>query len=487
MRRIGETISGVTSRFRGSSLKARGTRGATILGVATVGERTLRLVRNMLLARILAPDAFGTMAMVISASSIFEILGDVGVRQSIIHNKGGADVDYLNVAWWFQSLRGIGLYLVGTLAAPWVSRFYDMPELLPLLRVSFIAMIFNGFTSPRVFVLEKKLQFGRYVLLTQGSGLLSTLLTIGLAFYLRNVWALVIGLVGETVVRCVLSFVLCPLLPKISIDMGALKELLNFAKGILGLSFLAVIVSQIPVIVLGKVVSGVQLGVYYMAFQLADQPVQMFDRIVGRVILPAFAEKQDNKESICRALLAIARTTGVLGIPLLAFVVSCAGLILSVVYGSKYAEAAIPFSLLCVGGLIFTQAINLSSIFLGLGLPHLYRRAVVLRGLLLASLIYPCAVYWGLSGTAAAVLVAYSASLIVPLVWMRKLIGLDLIKYMQSWLPGLLLSGFVFLPTVLLNLTSLRCDGINVVVGGLAYLVAVAIGAFYLNCRYKLI
>jgi len=488
VRSISETISSVASRFRGSSLKARGTRGAAILGAATGVERTLRLARNMLLARILAPEAFGTMAMVIAASSIFETLSDAGVRQSIIQSKGGADADYLNVAWWFQSIRGLGLYLVGILAAPWVSHFYRMPELLPLMRVAFIAMIFNGLVSPRAYVLEKKLQFGRFVILTQGSGLLSTLLTIGLAFYLQNVWALVIGLVAEAVIRCILSFVLCPLSPKISIDRGSLKELLNFARGILGLSFLTVIIRQMDIIVLGKVVSGPGLlGVYYLALQLADQPVQLFDQIVGRVLLPAFAEKQDNKESICRAMLAIARATGVLGIPLLAFAISCARPILSIVYGSKYGEAAIPFSLLCVWGLVFTQAINVASIFLGMGLPRLHRRAVALRGLLLAGLIYPATVYWGLTGAAAAVLAAYSAGLIVPFGWLRKLIKLDLTEYMRSWLPGLLLSALVLAPVGLLKLAGVRYVGINIVTAGLSCLAALVIGAFHLNRRYKLI
>jgi len=487
VRSIGETISGITSRFSGSSLKARGARGATILGVATGVERTLRLARSMLLARILAPDAFGTMAMVIAASSIFETLSDVGIRQSIIQSKRGADADYLNVAWWFQSIRGIGLYLVGILVAPWVSRFYGMPELTSLMRVSFIAMIFNGLTSPRVYVLEKKLQFGRFVLLTQGSGLISTLLTIGLAFYLRNVWALVIGLVAEAAVRCVLSFVLCPLLPQISIDRGSLKELLNFAKGMFGLSFLSVIIPQIPVIVLGKMVSGQQLGMYYMALQLADQPVQLFYRIVGRIILPAFAEKQDNRESLCRAMLAMARSAGVFGIPLLAFAIMCAGPILSLVYGSQYSAVAIPFALLCVWGLAQMEGIKVASILLGLGLPRLHRRAVALRGLLLAGLIYPCTVYWGLSGAAAAALVAYSAGLIVPFGWLRKLIKLDLTEYMRSWLPGLLLSVLVIVPAGLLKLARVRYAGINTVTAGLACLAALVIGAFYLSHRYKLI
>jgi len=486
VRSISRAISDVISRFRGSSLKARGARGATILGLATGGERLLKLVRNMLLARILLPEAFGTMAMVMAASSIFETLGDVGVRQSIIQSKKGVDADYLNVAWWLQVLRGLGLYILGVMASPWVSRFYRMPELLPLLRVAFVAMIFYGLTSPRVYVLEKKLQFGRYVLLTQGSGLLSTLLVIGLAFYLRSIWALVIGLVAEAVIRCILSFVLCPLLPQLSIDRESLKELMNFAKGMFGLSLLAVLVSQIDVMVLGKMVAEEQVGMYYLAVQLASQPVQLFTRIFGGVLLPIFAEKQDDKKSIRRAMLVMARTTGVLGIPLLAFAISCARPILSIVYGAQYAAVAIPFVLLSVWGLVVAESIKVALIFIGSGLPNLDRRAVILRGILLGGLIYPAIVYWGLSGAAAAVLIAYSVGLIAQFVWLRNLIKLDLTEYMRSWLPGLLLSTLVFVPAGLLKLAWVGYAEINIVIAGLTYLVALAIGAFYLKRRYKL-
>jgi lipopolysaccharide exporter len=488
MRRIiSKTISGITDRFRGSSLKARSMRGATILGVSVVVERTLKLARNMLLARMLAPEAFGTMAMVITASSIFETFSDVGIRQSIIQSKKGVNVDYLNVAWWFQGLRGIGLYLVGILVAPWVGRFYNnMPELTSLMRMAFIAMIFNGLISPRVYVLEKKFQFAKFVFLTLVSGVLGTLLTIGLTFYLRNVRALVIGLVAETVILCLLSFVLCPFQPQLRIDKKCLSELLKFARGMLGLAFLTVIIRQTDVIVLGKVVSGEELGMYYLALQLASQPIQLFERIIGRVLLPVFAEKQDNKESICRAILAIARTTGVFGIPLLAFIISCASPILSLVYGSKYAEVAVPFSLLCLWGLVFTQAIKVASIFLGMGLPHLHRRAVALRGMLLASLIYPGTVYWRLSGAAAAVLVAYSITLVVQFVWLGKLIKLDVTKYMRSWLPGLLLSALVFITAGLLKFAKVGYDGINIVATGLACFIAFAFGIFYLIRCYKI-
>lgn len=481
MNLINKTFVTITDKIKGNSLKARSSRGAMVLTGATFIERFMRLVRNMILARILAPDAFGTIAMVIVASSIFETLSDVGVRQSVIQNTRGADANYLNVAWWFQSLRGFGLYGIGLLVAPWISRFYDMPELLSLLRVAFIVMVFNGLVSPRVYVLEKKFQFAKFVFLTLGTGVLGTLLTIGLTFYLKNVWALVIGLVAGSALYCLLSFVLCPFRPRLSIDKECLSELLKFARGMLGLSLLSVIIMQMPVIVLGKVVSGEELGMYYLAFQLAGQPAQLFGRIIGTVLLPAFAEKQDDKESIYRAMLAIVRTTAVFGIPLLAFLIICARPTLSLVYGSQYAKVAVPFSLLCVWGLLCTQAVIIASILIGVGLPHLHRRAVALRGLILISLIYPSIVFWGLSGAAMAVVVAYSVGLIVPFIWMRRLINLKFNEYALNWLPGLGISLIVVVPTILLRWLGQTGPVLSMAVGVASCLGAWSVGLLLLQ------
>jgi len=478
--KVSQIINDHIGLLQGSGLKAKSARGVMLLGVGTGVERVLRLVRYMVVARILAPDAFGVMAIVIGISTILQTLSDVGVRQSIIQNKKGAEQGYLNVAWWLQSLRGLVLYGVGFLATPWISRFYDMPTLLPLLRVAFLLIIFDGFINPRVYVLEKRLKFGKYVFLMQGSGVLSTFLTIGLAFYLRSIWALVIGLVCEGGMRCLFSYVLCPFLPRLSIDRDSLKELLKFAKGILGLSFLTILIRQIDIFVLGKLVSEQQLGMYFLAIHLASQPALLFRKIFGRVLLPAFAEKQDNKESICRAMLAIVKTIAMFGIPLLAFVIICARPILSVVYGSQYAEVAVPFSILCLWGLVSTQAVIVSSILIGVGLPHLRRREVILRALILIGLIYPGIVLWGLSGAALAVLVAYTVALIAPFVWMRKLINLRFDEYALSWLPGLGISLIVIVPTVLFRFLGTAPPMLNLVVGITSCLGACVVGLLWL-------
>lgn len=479
---INNLESGIVNRLRGNSLKARSTRGVMTLGIGTVAERGLRFVRNMILARLLAPEQFGLMAIVMAASMFLEAFNDVGVKQSVIHNKKGDKAEYLNVAWWFQAVRGLGLFAVAYISAPWISHFYKSAELLPLMRFAFVAILFNGLISPRVHVLEKKIRFGKWVFLFQGSGLLGTLMSLGLAFFvMRNVWALVIGFVAEAMLRCLLSFVLCPFLPKLTIDRDNLSEILKYARRMLGIPILAVIAFQLDVLVLGKVVPAEQVGMYWLGLQLALQMSILFSKVIYPVLLPAFAEKQVDNESVCTAAKKITMWTAVLGIPITTFLVGCANPVLSIVYGSEYATVAMPFGLLCIYVLLRTNGSILSQVYFAIGKPHLHRRFVALRLAILAILIYPSIVLFGLVGAAAVVLLANFTGLCMQVIWMRKVIGLRFTDYVYCWIPGLRLAAIVLVPVVLLRFFGNGTLFLNVVVGGLACSAACIIGLLSLR------
>ena len=106
-----------------------------------------------------------------------------------------------------------------------------------MLRVSFLSAVAFGLVSPRAAVLEKEFRFAKTIILIQGSAVIGTIITISLAFYMQNVWVLVIGRVGEGVLRFLLSFVLCPFRIKFSIDRPSLKALLKFSRELLACHF----------------------------------------------------------------------------------------------------------------------------------------------------------------------------------------------------------------------------------------------------------
>jgi len=432
----------------------------------------------MVLARLLAPDQFGLMAIVMVAAMALEAFAELGIKQSVIQNKRGAEPDYLNVAWWVQAVRGAGLFLIAIVAVPLISSFYDKPELLRLLRVSFVTILFRGFVSPRAYVLEKEYKFGRAVFLTQGSPIVGTIITIGLVFIIRNVWALVIGFVAEAAILCLASYFLVPFIPRFRINREYLGELMKFGRGMLGLPMLTMVSFQADILVLGKVVPNELLGLYSLVANLAYLPIDLFSQMIAPVLLPAFAQKQDEEDSLCRGILQITRWTAVTTIPLVALMACCASEMLLLAYGEKYVAAAIPFGILSLQILARNEGAVLGTTYMAVGRPHLHRRFVTLRAVIIVGLIYPAVVYYGLVGAAAVVVLGNFTALLMQVFWCRRIIDLKFGRYMRSYIPGLLSALPVILTVVLLKLLRIKSSVVILVVSGA---VLAAIYAVYMR------
>lgn len=484
---IRKVISEKIIQIRGNNLKAKSSRSVITLGAGMMAGHGMKFVRRMILARVLAPGEIGIMAIVVSLSIAFEALTEVGVKQSIIQNKCGADTNYLNVAWWMQAIRGLGIFIIATLATGHISSFYDKPELLNLLRVAFFAILFRGFISPRAYVLEKEYKFGRAVLLTQSSAVLGAIITIILALVIRNVWALVAGFVAETAILCLLSYILVPFLPRFRIDRKSLSELMKFARGMFGLPILAMISFQAPVLVLGKVIAEEQLGLYSYAALLAYFPIELYAKIIGPVLLPAFSEKQDDKNALRRGVLQITRWTAVGGMPLIAFMICCGSELLSLVYSPQYTTMAIVFAVLCLQIMTRTQGGILVSMYFAVGQPHLHRRFAIVRAAVIIGLIYPAAVRFGALGAVAVIIAANFILLLMQVFWCRKVIDLEFNYYMRSYIPGLLLALPVIVIVGLLRLLGIDSAVLILIAGALTLLIAYAayFGSIFVSKRHE--
>lgn len=479
-----KTISDKISRLGLTDIKAKSVRAIVALSIGTVAGRGMRFIRSMILARILAPNQIGIMAIIMSFSIAFEALTEVGVKQSVIQNKQGANTDYLNIAWWMQVVRGICLFGIAALLAPFISSFYDNPELAGLFQVAFLAIALRGFVSPRSYVLEKEYKFGRAVFLVQGSAILGAIITIGLAYVIRNVWALVFGFVAEVTILCILSFIVVPFRPRFRIDRKSLGELMRYARGMFGLPLLTMISFQAPILVLGKVIPEDQLGFYYYAALLAYLPVELYMRIINPVVLPAFSQKQDDKMALCRGLLKLTRWTAFLVLPLIAFMTCSASELLLLAYTPKYVAMAVPFTILCLQILARTEAMVLASMYLAVGQPHLQRRFAIIRALIIIGLIYPASVRFGPLGTVVVIVLSNFSVLLMQVLKARDTIDLKLSSYIRSYVPGLLLALPVIATISLLRLFSIDSAVLFLVVGSLSLL---AVYAIYMGGQMKML
>jgi PST family polysaccharide transporter len=230
---------------------------------------------------------------------------------------------------------------------------------------------------------------------------------------------------------------------------------MEFARGMFGVPVLTMIAFETDVLVLGKVVTKDELGMYYLAMTLVLLPITLFGRVITPILLPAFSEKQDDREALRRVLLRVVRSTAVFTVPLVAFMASCAGGVLAVVYGSEYAAVTIPCTVLCLLIVCRTQAPIFNSAYLAVGQPRMNRRFVVLRAAIVGGLIYPAIIHFGLLGAAVVAVLGNSISLLMQVFWSRRIVDLEFRAYARCFLPGLVLA----LPIIAMNL--LRLSGIE--------------------------
>ena len=173
-------------------------RGSVIEIVGYVLSQVLRLATNMILAHLLFPEAYGLTAIVTVFMVALSMLTDVGLRDSIISNERGDEVDFLNTAWTIQVIRGFGLWALATAMAWPVAWLYRQPELVPLIAVASVGMIIHGFGATKVHTLARKVYRGPLLVVEITSKLVSMVVMFVWAKLSPSVWALVAGGLTQT-------------------------------------------------------------------------------------------------------------------------------------------------------------------------------------------------------------------------------------------------------------------------------------------------
>jgi lipopolysaccharide exporter len=441
IRQISDRIKRETSyTFYGGSLRAKVFRGGASLGTASVVEQAVRFGRNMVVARLLAPNAFGTMAILLSASSLLHTITDIGVGQAIIQNPRGTEARFINSSFWLSFLRALSLASVLIICASWIARFYGNPELTPLLRVVALTIIIDGSTSPLVTIAVKNLKFYKLALINHGGGICGVIITVIMSYYLRDVWALVLGLTAESVCRTAFSYVLYPYLPSMAWDSESVRELLKFSRGLFGLSFLNLIFSRTDIFVMAKLYTPTQLGLYAMAIYLAQTPTSFLMNTLGQTLMPTLSHLQHDESRMNRILIKVSSLLAFLGLPALVFVYFCGGSLLTIAYGARYSSGTYALTVASFVALLNLLNSQITTVFYARGRPQLHRRSVAIMAVIMILTIYPCAKYIGIAGGQVACLIAVTVGYLFQVERVKALTGLDLVLYAKPILSSAVIS-----------------------------------------------
>lgn len=432
------------------NIKYRVIHGGMWLGVGSCIEQGLRFLRNIILARLLTPQAFGIMAIILAVDTFFESFTEIGIKEAIVQNPKGNDHTYLNGAWWLAFIRSIILYLIVFASAPWIAKFYENPEIADLIRFAFLSVLFKGAMSANAYSAFKQMEFKKWIIIFHGGGVLGVITAIVLAFFIRDFWALAIGFTTETFARCFISYIICPFKPGLKFDRESVRSLLAYSRGMIGLPILTFIFMKSDIFVIGKVCTIYQLGLYTMAASLARMPSQFLGSLIGQVIMPMFSEIQNEKERMNQAIIKITSVIVLIGFPIFFFALFYGKEILIIIYGVQYAVVALPFAIIFGVEFLRVSATPLATFYFQTGRPSLQRLFTGIRAIIMLILIIPAIKWFGLTGAALAGLISMIVAFVFQVYRVNLINELNLKKYYFIFLKACLISLtiiVIYLPT----------------------------------------
>lgn len=430
-------------------------RGGAWVMFGYMASNLIRLFSNLAVAYFLSPVAFGIFAVGMSIQTSLEMITDLGVNASVVREKEGESPTFIRTAWTVQLIRnlliGCLLLMVAGLALTplWAAWFadgtvYREPVMPAIIAAIAITVIFNGFRSLGTAVHERRLNFHRVMTLQIASQLSGSVATVSAAMLGCGVWSLVIGMVTNTTISVVGSYLYMRMpRPHLALDRAYLGIIVNYGKWLLVASLLGFITNRGDQLIFGGLLDASQFGLYAVAGIWVFALRSVFSMVSNKLAYPVFSEiareRPDDRTRIyyrLRLMIDLAAVGIFVAIALLAEPV------FNILYADRYDGVGAIVKLMSLMVLLLPFNL-LSTILLSKGESR--RFAVVVIGPALAIVLgVPLVFDW--YGFRPAVIVAASANLMsIPVLWAvaRDTIRLDFrreLPLLACWLAALVYS-----------------------------------------------
>jgi len=242
--------------------------------------RFIGLFSVFILAHLLEPADFGIMGLAVATLALVELLGAVGLWQALLRIKEW-DREHLDTAWTIQLIVFGAMGLLALCSAPLVARIYDQPALTAVLAVLSLRFVALGVANIGIVEFDRKLAFGRDLRMRIGSRLASFVVAVSAAFWFRNYWALVIGLVAQNSFFSIATYICHPFRPRLSLKRRA--ELLGTSLWIFVHSVTQTVQMQVERLVMGRFSSTHVIGLYSVSKDLSEIFTQEIATALNRV------------------------------------------------------------------------------------------------------------------------------------------------------------------------------------------------------------
>lgn len=428
------------------SLQKKALSGISWTFIEQFGGKAINFLVQIVLARLIAPEEFGLLGMILIFNAVGNSLSDSGMSQSLIRSSKPDEEDFSTV-FIINFTISLFLYIIFWFAAPYISVFYDQPRLTNLIRVYSIVIMIKSLYTIQKTKLTFELNFKNQMKAQLPALIVAGTTGISLAYLGFGVWALVYMEIVLGLLLTMIYLFQTRWIPKIGLNRKKLKQHFNFGYKIALSGIMSRTVSNIFPMIIGKYFSPVMVGYYTRATTMKDFPVLTLSNTLDKVIYPVFAKIKNDRDQLKKAY----QKTQILALLILStfmlLLILTAHPLFGFLLGEEWLPAVPYFQLLCVIGIFYPINKYNSNILKVKGRTDLYlKMAVIINITLIIGIILT--VRYGIIPLILAQVINSLIAVVVNIHYANKFIDYPLKEQFtdtfKTSLPGLISFGIVF-------------------------------------------
>ena len=399
-------------------LKKRSLRSGAVTLTSQGMMFVIQLASTMILARILTPQDYGKLAMVVSITGLASILSNLGLSTATIQ-RAEITHEQVSTLFWINTAIGALVTVVIASLSPVVAWFYKTPELVWMMLALSSNFFINGMTVQHSALLNRQMKFYALAKIQ----VLSTLIGIGSAIvaakYGLGYWALVINSVVTSVTSVIGTWLSSGWMPGMPRKSAEVKAMVKFGSDIVGFNVINYFSRNLDNILIGKVYGGTDLGLYSKAYQLLMMPIKNLRDPMTRVATPALSRLQHCPLQYRNYYLKFISVLAIVSMPLVVFMYVCSDQIIVLFLGSQWVGASDLFRILAISAFIQPVGTTWGVILLSSGRSRCYLKWGLFNSVAISA-AFIIGLPWGASGVAIAYAIVNYVMLFPSLIYSFK-------------------------------------------------------------------
>lgn len=456
-------------------MKEQTVRGAFWTLIDAAGGQVFSLLAFLVLARLLAPQDYGVIALSLSILAIPSVLLNEGLGDSLIQRDDLQDA-HINVAFWVNLLLAIVFVIVAEASAGLLADLTGEPLVEPTIRWLAPCLMATAATSIAANIYRRRFNYSTSALRTLIATVSGALVGIGMALFGFGVWSLVVSQIVQQVVGLLVMWVGLRWRPQLTFSTAAFKDLYHFSTRVMMGNAVRFGTEKLDSVIVGSFLGAAVLGYYYMAQRLLTTVNFMTISLADNVMLPALSRMQNDQAKLTQTFISMILAAAMLWVPFVAGLGLIAPHVVPLFFGHKWDPAVPVIMIVCVTAVSQVLSRTTSQALLAVGRPVVNVRLNLIQFAIMV-VSFMMGVRFGIEGAAWAY--TMTSILIIPfhLVALHRVVGVPIVQLIGEYAPvvaaGVIMAAAVLIVGRLLSPTmGDLCLLGQIPVGGIVYIVA---------------